>query len=307
LKPLAAVRKYHYWSERLVTGIWQDNVARLPRKTNFNIGTSNLAINSQQPDSPNTRAARALAIEELLADHIVTDLDYTGPTTYLMGSSPLVLSSLRKPDATDSGAVMLFADLDSLRGKRIALCLFGSASNVCDLDPTPPLWRCFGWTSSTNNGVHLLLRAAASAERSHTPSDFWHQAAVDERADAEEVCTNALNICIGQGQYHGADERPWHRGFTLGAYGNVEWLAELYFSHHIALKATPDDFDSVHVGAAFWVRSKSARTWRPYTSSRVAQLDAAEHPLAIRPLARLYYARRGQHLVHVRDPGHDYI
>jgi hypothetical protein len=187
LKPLTSVRKYHYWSERLVAQLLQDNITSLPNKINITLGSAHMGIEVQSPDSPDTRAARATAVEQLLTDHIVTDFDYNGPLDYLAGRSSMILSSLRNPEATDSGAVTLFADLHTPEGKRVALCLFGSATNVCGCDPDPPLWRRFGWTSSTNNGVRLLLRAGAHAEESYAPSKFWHSIAAKEEADNEDI------------------------------------------------------------------------------------------------------------------------
>jgi hypothetical protein len=155
MKPLSTVREYHYWSERLVAKIWEDNVSRLPDNVQISAGISNFNVQTQRQQALRTRAARADALETLLADHIVTDLDYLGPISYLTGRSQLILSSLRMPQASDTGAVTLFADLGSAEGRRVAICLFGSAENVCDWDPTPPRWRQFGWTSSSSEGVRL--------------------------------------------------------------------------------------------------------------------------------------------------------
>ena len=189
MKPVAAVRKYHYWSERLVTALWQDNVSQLPNKINVSAGLPNFNIQAQSQDPPQTRAARAVTIETLLADHIVKDLDYVGPTSYLEGRSQMVLSSLRGAGpywrsvraGRDvgghelTGAVTLFADLPSRQGRRIAVCLFGSAGNVCGCDPTVPALRQFGWTSSSNKGVEFLLNAA-NAESAKDPQVYWNQA-----------------------------------------------------------------------------------------------------------------------------------
>jgi len=39
-----------------------------------------------------------------------------------------------------------------------------------------------------------------------------------------------MNICSGQGSYHGDDSRSWHRGYTIGHYCDAEWLAQIYFT-----------------------------------------------------------------------------
>lgn len=96
-------------------------------------GVSNFGLQTQRQDSLQTKAARAVIIEELLADQVVTDLDYMGQSRYLVCRSQMLLSSLRNEQGKDTGAVTLFADLQSVQGRRIAVCLFGSANNVCGL------------------------------------------------------------------------------------------------------------------------------------------------------------------------------
>ena len=169
---------------------------------------ANFGVQAQRQNLLDTRAGRAEAVESLLSDHIVMDLDYVGPFTYLKGQSQILLSSLRATQATDTGAVTLFSGLRSPEGKRIAGCLFGSAQNVCDGDPSPPRWRQFGWTSSSTEGVRLLLKAAADAEASRDPERFWRQTAASENADLGEIVLSAMNVCSGQGSYHGNDTRP---------------------------------------------------------------------------------------------------
>jgi hypothetical protein len=140
-----------------------------------------------------------------------------------------------------------------------------------------------------------------TGEDSLVPRDYWNEIAHQTQTPEWEICFNALNICYGQGMYHGADVRPWHRGYTIGHYIDVEWLAEIYFRHD-----DPDDFpieepfDSVYVGAAFWVRSGSPRAWIPYDMKTIPKLDASEHPPLARPMAHLRSRLRGQHLVHKR-------
>ena len=305
MKPLAAICEYHYWSERLVTKIWQDNVARIPDKISFSVGQSvglSAGFQTLPQQDPGTRASRAAVIADLLADQVVTDLDYEGPVVYLAGRSDLVLSSLMDAhEGVGSGAVTLFADLKSTEGKRVGVCLFGSAKNVCDCDPEPPVWRRFGWTSSTNEGVKLLLLAGPNAESADDPATFWREGADRMRADAREICWNAANICDGQGDYYGQPVPPWHRGFTIGHFRDVEWLAQIYFSDDQSGDNRERDwFDMIHVGAAFWVRSPGPSTWVPYTAKNVAKLDAARSTRLERPLAYLRYRLRGKHLEHIR-------
>jgi hypothetical protein len=302
MKPLTTIREYHYWSERLVTKLWHDNVERIPGKISMSAGFSGFGLQINQQNPLQTKAARAHDAEEILAAHIVTDFDYRGPIKYLSGRSQMLLSSLRNPNTAETGAVTLFSKLQSEEGRRIGLCLFGSADNVCGCEPAVPKWRRFGWTSSSNQGVKLLLKCAATGEDSEAPWDYWNESARETQTPHWEICFNALNICYGQGMYHGADARPWQRGYTMGHYTDVEWLAEIYFSCDDDPDGFPieETFDTVYVGAALWVRSGTPRAWIPYNMKTIPKLDASEHPPLARPLARLRSRFRGQHLKHKR-------
>ncbi len=232
MKPLTAVREYHYWSERLVTKLWEDNAYERPGKLSINVGLSNLGVQIQQQDPLNTKAVRAASTEALLVDHIVTDLDYIGPLSYLAGQSQVVLSSLQHPDGEDTGAVTLFSDLRSPEGKRVAVCLFGSAHNVCGCDPEPPAWRRFGWTSSSGEGVDLLLQTGPNAENSKNPDNFWQETAKKVGVDLYDICWDAQNICANQGTDRGhINDVSWQRGYTIGHYEGAEWLARIYYTY----------------------------------------------------------------------------
>jgi hypothetical protein len=285
MKPLAAVTEYYYWSERLVTKLWEDNASGQPDKLSVSASLLNLGVQKQQSDPLNTRAARAASTEELLTDQIVRDLDYEGPVSYLAGRSLVVLSILESSDGDYPGAVTIFSDMRSPEGKKVAVCLFGSARNVCDWNPEPPEWRKFGWTSSTSEGVRTLLQAAANAENSRNPEAYWRETAERQGANLYEICWNAQNICANQGMAPGSPyhEAPWRRGYTIGQYEDVEWLARIYFSydesHTEPRRKLDTPFDVIHVGAALWVRSSSPDVWTPYTAENIAKLNAAKPPI----------------------------
>ena len=248
MRPLAAVRGYHYWSDRLVEMLWNDNVERMPYKIDVGANLSGFGVQGRQPESLQTKAARAQAVEELLADLTVRDFDYRGPVDYFSGRSQILLSSLRYPNTSDTGAVTLFAKIRGESGRRIALCLFGSASNVCNCQSVVPQWKKFGWTSSTNEGMELLLKCAPKAEQGEDSKRFWDDVAFEVGASREDICWNALNVCYGQGAYHGNDCRPWHRGYTIGHYKDAEWLARIYFSYEDT--SLFDDESSLRVSPA---------------------------------------------------------
>ncbi len=220
----------------------------------------------------------------------MTDLDYEGPVSYLVSRSRLVLSSLQDSFGDNNGAVTLYSDLRSPQGKRVALCLFGSGRNICDCSPEPPEWRKYGWTSSSNEGVELLLQAGVHAEDSNNPEAFWRETAERKGADLHEICWNAQNICSRQGMSRGQPNNfPWHRGYTIGQYEDVEWLARIYFTYDEAIEGQRNrlatHFNVIHVGAAIWVRSGSPEAWTPYTAENIAKLDAAQHPVRQQPVA----------------------
>lgn len=281
--------------------LWNDNVGRMPYKIDVGANLSGFGVQGRQPETLQTKAARAQAVEELLADLTVKDFDYHGPVDYFSGRSQILLSSLRYPNTSDTGAVTLFAKIRGDSGRRIALCLFGSASNVCNCQSAVPQWRKFGWTSSTNEGVELLLKCAPKAEQSEDSKRFWDDVAFEIGASEEDICWNALNVCYGQGAYHGNDCRPWHRGYTIGHYKDAEWLARIYFAHEDPSLFDDDEhFDVVYVGAAFWVRSGSPQSWVPYNTRTIPKLDASERPALVRPFVQLRSKLSGQHLAHLR-------
>ena len=121
------------------------------------------------------------------------------------------------------------------------------------------------------------------------------------RANVREICWNAVNICDGQGQYYDVDFPPWHRGFTIGHFRDVEWLAQIYFTDDRSNDDRAlDKFNVVHVGAALWVRTRDPSAWVPYTAKNVAKLDAARLSKLKRPFAYIWYRLRGRHLEHIR-------
>lgn len=270
MKPVAQVRSYHYWSARLTEKVLEDNVERLPRETEFQIGSSSVgAFKSKNPGYATTRAGKALIIEELLSDHIVEDFDYRGPIDYLRAVTPLVIGSLRAGDGptlpndgsgNDSGAVYLFTESITQDGQRVAVCLFGSAKNILDHEPNVPLWRQYGWTCSHYAGLKILLHCAPSSESYRDPRFTWREVAKKEAYTPhidDEVCDAAIRVCHGQGDFFNGDKKlpPWRRGYTLGDFTSAEWLAQIYFSTDNRIWIPPKNFDRVLVGSALWVRT----------------------------------------------------
>lgn len=274
-KPLVQFREYYYWSSRLVSKAIDDNVSDSPKRSDIRVGTSFASIGIQDQDRPHTKAAEAMQVEQLLADLTVTDLDFEGPVQFLSGCSDTVLSSLRHTAGGDTGAVNLFMDLHSSGGRRIAICLFGSAKNIEGLDPEVPAWRTFGWTSSHNNGVELLIQAGSQADRMLDPGSVWRPEPITE-SRSREICHNAVNISLGQGQYCHEGIKPWHRGYTLGQFTNAEWLARIYHTQYDI--SIGEKFDTVHVGAALWVRTPAPDAWTPFTPKTIPELDAKRIP-----------------------------
>lgn len=297
MKPLSTVLEYHYWSDRMTDQIINNNVTEAPIRTEAGVTLFGLGLKRTEQPAPSTRAAKAVAIESLLSDLVVRDIDYNGPLDYLTRRSQLILSPLMTTSGDYSGAVNMFTELKSQSGKRVGICLFGSVTNVCELDLEVPAWRHYGWTSSTNDGVELLLDAGANGETAKNPESIWKPTG-KPTSFSYEVCANALNISVGQGEFHDDTPKPWHRGYTIGHFDNVEWLARIYHSY-ADIRIPGETFDLVHVGAVLWVRSGGASVWRPYTPDHIPELEADEFPRVVRPAARAWFRRRGRHHRHL--------
>ena len=289
--------EYRYWSERMCTALANDNDAGGVRVTggslNVGLGPVNGAVTLQQPSDAASRAARARELERRLRKDVrqVENLVPGQGPKALTGTSRLVLSSLRSSDGRATGAVILFADIATRTSGRIALCLFGGASNVCDFTPSVPAWRRFGWTSSHIEGVTQLLLSGAHAENASDVQRAWRPGGRPGRDTVRRVCHHAVNICEGQGEFFGRGTLPWRRGYTLGHYEQAEWLARIYYGASDTILAAATGFDAIYVGAAFWVRAP-LDSWMVYDQGTIPALEASRYPAPIRPLARRWHSRR---------------
>jgi len=208
----------------------------------------------------------------------------------LSGTSRLVLSSLRTEGGRDTGAVTLYADVTTAEGARVAVCLFGSATNVRDFTTEVPAWRRFGWTCSHLRGVTELLLAGANAEPSQSPDSAWWPDGQPTPEDTEELGAYAATICEGQGTYFDRGILPWRRGYTLGQFDNSEWLARIYYGAYGHVRTSDALFDAVLVGAPYWVRG-ALTSWSAYDADSIARLEANRFPKMLRPLIRLGHRR----------------
>lgn len=253
-------------------------------------------------------ASRARVIENLLTDHTGSDLGIIAPANkdgfkkqFITGRSPVLLSDLRGSNGNATGAVNLVIDEKSPDGKRIAVCLFGSAKNVCNMEPDIPAWRRFGHYSSSDIGIPELIRAATLAEDADSPDELWRFKSDPDGRLRRFISFHAANISFGQGAFYDDSPHPWHRGYTHGHFDDSEWLAAIYLSEtdvyvRGSYRDTVHHFDIVHVGAALWVRSGTPVA---YTPDRIPELDARCLPRALRPAARTWYRRRGRHRRHL--------
>ena len=209
----------------------------------------------------------------------------------LTGTTRLVLSSLRTAQREDTGAVSLFADVTTAEGARVAICLFGSATNVCDFVPEVPAWRKFGWTSSRIEGVTELLMSAARAEDAADHDRAWWPSGRPTPQAARELCVYAANICEGQGAFFERGLVPWRRGYTLGQFESSEWLAQIYYGAYGNVRTAESLFDAVLVGAPYWVRGPVS-SWVAYDKTAIPDLEASRYPAVLRPFARRWYSRQ---------------
>jgi hypothetical protein len=103
MKPVVQVTRFHYWSERLVEKILDDNVTYSPQESEFQIGISSAgSFKSKSRTRASTRAGKAATVLEILSDHIVRDFQFEGPVDYLTGSTPLVIG----PESTHTSRIL---------------------------------------------------------------------------------------------------------------------------------------------------------------------------------------------------------
>lgn len=296
-RPTAALTEYRYWSERMCAAFLSDTDSHGLHVTGGSLGmplgplAANVSL--QKPTDTTSRALAARKIQNRLKriTRDVEDLAFGDTPLTLRGSSRLVLSSLRKSSGDDTGAVALFGEIHTRRKARIAVCLFGSATNVCDFAPTVPQWREFGWTSSHIEGVTNILMTAASAESAADPDKAWWPDGEPDEETIRRLCSYAVNLCEGQGEFFSRGTLPWRRGYTLGHFENAEWLARVYYGTRDSLSAAVTGFDAIYVGSAFWVRSP-ATSWVTYDKNRIPDLEASRYPAPLRPFARSWYRRQ---------------
>jgi hypothetical protein len=293
-----ALAEYHYWSDRMCSGLLGDNDDGRSRITGAALGlplgplSTGLSVTRPVGQLGHASSARTLSKKAKRRAVSVERLRLGYEPTILSGTSRLVLSSLRTAARHDTGAVTLYSDVTTAEGARVAVCLFGSAANVCGFSPEVPEWRKFGWTSSDIRGVTELLMSCAAAESSAQPDRAWWPNGHPAPEVARELCVYAANICEGQGEFFDRGLLPWRRGYTLGHFENGEWLARIYYGAYGHVRTAETLFDAVLVGAAYWVRGPM-RSWVAYDKSAVPDLEASRYPSILRPFVRRW--NRGQH------------
>ncbi|MEV4813851.1 hypothetical protein [Micromonospora avicenniae] len=262
---LASIRKYLYWSERRVSALAQDNNIDLDRARKTVLkspqGPFLPQIEREMRPRPSSRHDRAIRLEHAIGSLAVSDFVTPPPAQFARGRGTLVLSDFVDQVEGSASMITAFTTTTSSDGTRVAVCMFGSFSNLADVvaDSTP---RAMGWSSSSAPEVsRFILCRCEATDGSESPLD---------------LAIEAINVCGFQGQ-HGPESdavilaEPWRRGFTYGHVSEVgEWFMEVFYDSD--LRCTPhrfqEHFDRVIVGAPLWIRTPTLRSLELYDEGR---------------------------------------
>ncbi|MEV3938617.1 hypothetical protein AB0K52_21915 [Glycomyces sp. NPDC049804] len=265
--------EYYYWSERLAANLAGSH-GPSKRTWTFGVNLGFLKLSMSSESASDDRTAKARLISKQLSDQVVTDLSFTQPVNYAGGTSPVVFSAIKSINRRDIGVMNAFIPISYTEtGTDVAVCLFGSRTNVCGQDPEFPEWRGNGWTASTFMGLDSLLRATVD----DVDPDTLNARVDDDDQDRDELCRFAYRLSYHQGDILGENPvRPWRRAYTLGHCRKAEWLAKI---HYTATFSRARGRLHVLVGAPIWIRSTKPEAWVSYADPvTVKALEADDEP-----------------------------
>jgi hypothetical protein len=159
LSELGVVRKYYYWSDRIVREIADNNDISLHTRWPWTLRTptipffGQIELGAQQRNLHRNEVARK--IESAIGLHAVEDLVTPPTASFAKGSDHVEFARFVSAYAGNEGAVMHVRKVNSL-GRRVDICLFGSMINFAgyiqraDYNPD-------GWTSSAWYAIDELL------------------------------------------------------------------------------------------------------------------------------------------------------
>lgn len=274
---MSRIPEYYYWSERMTSNLSRAR-GQSKRTWTFGVNLGFLKLSVASETASDDRAARVGVIEKRLSDELVTDLSFTQPINYACGTSPVAVSAIKSVTGRDLGVVNAFIPISYTENQTdVAVCLFGSRTNVCGQDPEFSEWRGNGWTASAFMGLDAFLRATVDDVDAETLN-----ATVPESSnEVDDLCRFAYRLSYQQGDdvFGGNPLRPWRRSYTLGHYRKAEWLAQIYCT-----ATFPRSQGALHVlvGAPIWIRSSEPEAWLSYADPKtVDNLDLAEEPQVI--------------------------
>jgi hypothetical protein len=255
---LGAVRRYHYWSNRRIHQIAEDNDISLNTQWPWSLRTPTIPFVGQIEIGESKRDLRrnevASRLETAVGLHAVADLITPPPVRFAKGIGHIEFARFFRTYALNEGAVMHTRVWNS-QGSRADICLFGSMDNFSGYIQRADYNKA-GWTSSAWHAIEELLSTRGKENTSQ-----WD--------DEESRAVEALKIALGQGltghiTIH--KDRPWTRGFTLGCAEDSEWFAEIYVD--VLLDRNRWDFhvddpeygaERILIGAPLWIRTALTR------------------------------------------------
>jgi hypothetical protein len=252
---LGVVRRYHYWSNRSIQHVLEDNDIALNRRLNWRFRFPQLPFIAQFELGEEARDLRrnevARKIETAIGLHAVEDFVTPPPVSFAkgIGHMEIARTTVRTESSTD-GVVAHFA-VKSSNGALVHVCLFGSMDNTPHYISTAPLNKA-GWSSSAWYAIEELIHSHGTKNTSQ-----WD--------DDESIAMEALKIALHQGETGHTKKhkgKPWTRGFTIGGAEDVEWFAVVYKDVVLSKdrwSKLDDEADRIVIGAPLWIRTSFAQ------------------------------------------------
>lgn len=269
---LGVVRKYYYWSDRIVHEIADNNDISLSTRWPWTLRTPSvpfvgqIEVGAQQRNLHRNEVAKKL--ESAIGLHAVQDLVTPPPVSFAKGSDHIEFARFISSYAGNEGAVMHVRKANSL-GQRVDICLFGSMTNFAGYIQKAD-YNSDGWTSSAWYAIDELLLSRGQQNTSQ-----WD----DEESRAVEALKIAESQGVGAAPLEKRDGGPSTRGFTIGSADDSEWLAEIYVD--VLLTKDRWNFDPIEreygaerilIGAPVWIRTASPEPVTLYHVKRKGRL-----------------------------------
>ncbi|NGN62563.1 hypothetical protein G5C51_01410 [Streptomyces sp. A7024] len=258
--------KYYYWSNGRAQE-FADNNSIEPERGDVRVSggvdlkLANMQFDPRKRTSLN-RAALAARIEKELGDEAETSFERPSPVGWAKGMGRVNFAHIVGTRTTDKMVLMHAQPLDP-EGRRVDLCMFGSAEHLRPFKLTDPY--ADGHVSSDAMVIEHLLRGLGA------PVDV-----TTGEEDLEYVGWAAVWLALNQGfrgPHHEYVDRPWLRDFALGHSEACEWMTEVNWDITRTAGrwgAAPQvgDWHRVIIGSPLWVRTANPESLVRYRRLR---------------------------------------